>query len=50
MFEFSALGAKFAVTRLLVDIPGIIIIAFLLSKLVSKEEVSRIYKDAENLK
>jgi len=50
MFEFSALGAKFAATRLLVDIPGIIIIAFLISKFISKEEISKIYKSAETLK
>jgi len=50
MFEFSALGAKFAVTRLLVDIPGIIIIAFLISKFVSKEEIRKIYKSAETPK
>ncbi len=48
LFEISALGAKFALTRLLVDIPGIILIAYLLSRLVSKEEVKRIYERAEN--
>jgi hypothetical protein len=45
----SALGAKFAFTRLLVDIPGIIIIAFILSKFISKDEVEKIYKQAENI-
>ena len=49
MFELSSLGAKFAFTRLAVDIPGIIIIAFVLSKLISKDEVERIYKQAENI-
>ena len=47
LFEISSLGVKFALTRLLVDVPGIIIIAFLLSKIVSKDEVNRIYKNAE---
>jgi len=50
LFEFSALGAKFAVTRLLIDIPGIIIITYLLSKFVSMEEISRIYNSAETPK
>ena len=49
MFELTSLGAKFAFTRLAVDIPGIIIIAFILSKLISKDEVERIYKQAENI-
>lgn len=49
LFEMAALGAKFAVTRLMVDIPGIIIIAYILSKLISKDEVDKIYKNAETL-
>lgn len=49
LFEMSALGNKFAFTRLIIDIPGIIIIAYLLSGLVSKKEVEQIYKEAENL-
>jgi hypothetical protein len=44
----SALGAKFALTRLAVDIPGIIIIAFVLSKLISKDEVNKIYENAKS--
>jgi uncharacterized membrane protein YraQ (UPF0718 family) len=49
LFEVTSLGVKFAITRLLIDIPGIIIIAFILSKLVSKSEVARLYENAENL-
>jgi len=49
LFEISALGSKFAITRLLIDIPGIIIIAYVLSAFVSKDEVSIIYKNAEKL-
>ncbi|HBL83977.1 MAG: permease [Clostridiales bacterium GWF2_38_85] len=49
LFEMSSLGAKFAFTRLLVDIPGIIIIAYILSKLISKDEIEKIYKQAENI-
>ena len=47
LFEMASLGPKFAVTRLLVDIPGIIIIAYILSNIVSKEELDEIYKKAE---
>ncbi|WP_371414844.1 permease [Caloramator sp. E03] len=49
LFELSSLGTKFALTRLLVDIPGIIIIAFILSKMISKGEIEEIYKNAEKL-
>jgi len=46
LFEIAALGAKFAITRLLIDIPGIIIIAYILSKLISKDEKEKIYNNA----
>lgn len=47
LFEISSLGTKFALTRLLVDIPGIIIIASILSRLVSKQEIDAIYRRVE---
>ncbi|MEA5084484.1 hypothetical protein SDC9_149976 [bioreactor metagenome] len=49
LFEIASLGAKFAITRLLIDIPGIIVIAFIISKFVSKKEVEELYSKAENL-
>jgi uncharacterized membrane protein YraQ (UPF0718 family) len=49
LFEISALGKSFALTRLLIDIPGIIIIAYILSAFVSKDELKELYKNAENL-
>lgn len=49
LFEIASLGAKFTFTRLLVDIPGIFIIALILSKVISKEEVTAIYKNAEKI-
>ena len=48
LFEMAALGNTFAITRLLIDIPGIIIIAFLLSKLVSPQEIQAMYHNAAN--
>lgn len=48
LFEMAALGNTFAITRLLIDIPGIIIIAFLLSKLVSPQEIQAMYDNAAN--
>ena len=49
LFEIESLGARFALTRLLVDIPGVIIIAMILSKLVSNEEIKEIYENAEKM-
>lgn len=49
LFEIASLGMKFALTRLLVDIPGIIIIAYVLSKFFSQEEIKKIYQNAENI-
>lgn len=49
LFELSALGTAFTVTRLLVNIAGIIMIAYVLKYLVSKEEVIRIYENARSM-
>ncbi|MCT4620312.1 MAG: permease [Marinisporobacter sp.] len=49
LFEMSALGVSFAITRLLVDIPGIVLIAYTLSLLISKDEVKKMYKNAESM-
>ncbi|MFZ5351649.1 MAG: permease [Bacillota bacterium] len=49
LFEMASLGAWFAVTRLLVNIPGIILIAAILNALLSREEVQKIYMNAEAL-
>lgn len=49
LFELSALGAKFAVTRLLIDIPGIIIIAYILNLVINKDEIKKIYDKAESM-
>lgn len=48
LFEMSALGKTFALSRLFIDIPGIIIIALILSGIVSKKEVDRIYEKAKS--
>ncbi|TDT72492.1 putative permease [Hypnocyclicus thermotrophus] len=48
LFEMSSLGAKFAITRLIVDIFGIIIIAEILNKIISDEEKIKIYKNTQN--
>ena len=49
LFEMASLGTRFALTRLAIDIPGIILIAYILNFFVSKEEIEEIYKKAESL-
>ena len=46
LFEMTSLGSKFAFTRLFVDIPGIIIMAHLLAKLIPQHEIDVLYKKA----
>ena len=48
LFEMHALGARFAVARLVIDIPGIILIAFALKAIIPAREVARLYTAAES--
>jgi uncharacterized membrane protein YraQ (UPF0718 family) len=47
LFEMASLGKVFAITRLLINLPGIILIAGILAKLISEEEERNIYENAE---
>jgi uncharacterized membrane protein YraQ (UPF0718 family) len=49
LFEMASLGNTFAITRLLIDIPGIIIIAFILSKFINKNEVEMLVENAKKM-
>ena len=49
LFELSALGIRFAVTRLVIDIPGILLISYILCSLVNQSEMKKIYENAEAL-
>jgi uncharacterized membrane protein YraQ (UPF0718 family) len=44
MFEFGALGYKFTLARFLIDLPGVIIMGFLVEALMPKEELERLYE------
>ena len=46
LFEMKALGFRFALARLAIDIPGIVLIALALKAVVPKEEVDRLYAAA----
>lgn len=49
LFEMQSLGIRFALTRLLVDIPGIILIAWFLDSRLTGEEREKLQKQAERL-
>lgn len=48
LFEMASLGTKFALSRLIIDIFGIVIISRIISRIISKEEIKKIYINAEN--
>jgi uncharacterized membrane protein YraQ (UPF0718 family) len=47
LFEMTSLGKRFAISRLLIDIVGIVVLAFVLSHMVSKKEVEKIYENVK---
>lgn len=49
LFEISALGPRFALSRLAIDIVGIIVIAFAIKAVLPKKEVARLYAQAETI-
>lgn len=49
LYETAALGLRFSLSRLLINIPGILIIAFAMNRLVGKKEKERIFREAEHL-
>lgn len=49
LFEMNALGYRFALSRLAIDIVGIIIIAIALKAVVPQKEVDRMYAKAQEM-
>jgi len=49
LFEVASLGSLFAFTRLMVNIPGILIIAFILMTFTRDEERKELYERAETM-
>ena len=43
LFEISALGYKFTLARLLIDIPGVILMSYLVALLMPKNSVDKLY-------
>lgn len=48
LLETHALGTRFAVSRLLIDVPGIVLIALALKAIIPTHEVARLYAAAES--
>jgi uncharacterized membrane protein YraQ (UPF0718 family) len=46
LFEMNALGVRFALARLAIDVPGIVLIALALKALLPRAEVERLYAAA----
>jgi len=49
LFEMSALGLRFALSRLAIDIVGILIIAIAIKRALPQKEVDTLYAQAEKL-
>lgn len=49
LYETSALGLSFSLTRLMINIPGIIIIAYTLNRIINKKDKQEMYKRADDL-
>jgi hypothetical protein len=43
LFETSALGAKFSVTRWVVSLTGVVLMAYIIDRLITAEEKNEIY-------
>jgi uncharacterized membrane protein YraQ (UPF0718 family) len=50
LFETSSMGWKFMITRFIIDIPGIALIAYVTEKLLNEKEKQYIYDNAPTLK
>uniref|UniRef100_A0A7C3E5Z6 Permease n=1 Tax=Gracilinema caldarium TaxID=215591 RepID=A0A7C3E5Z6_9SPIR len=49
LFEIASLGTRFALSRLFIDIIGIIIIAWAIHGSIPKQEITRLYDQAKNI-
>ena len=49
LFEASSMGWKFMATRFVIDIPGIMLIAYITEKLLTEKEKQYIYEQAGNV-
>ena len=43
LFEISAIGYNFTLARLLIDLPGVIIMGYLVERFMKKEDLDNLY-------
>lgn len=49
LFELASMGAQFTLTRFMVNIPGILLIAYLVRKSLSEKDIAMMYENASKL-
>lgn len=49
LFEIASMGTKFALTRFLINIPGILLISYVVNKSLNEKTIESIYEEANNL-
>lgn len=49
LFEIASMGTKFAMTRFMVNIPGILLIAYIVNKSLSEEDIALIYENTNEV-
>lgn len=49
LFEISALGFKFTIVRLLINIPGVILMGILSERLMNSKDLEQVYTNAKTL-
>ncbi|WP_459836538.1 permease [Clostridium carnis] len=43
LFEITSIGYKFTITRLIIDIPGVILMGYLVNYFMSKDDLNKLY-------
>ncbi|WP_294343700.1 permease [uncultured Clostridium sp.] len=46
LFEFSSLGYKFTIARLIIDIPGVILMGYIVNYFMDKKSLTEVYEKA----
>lgn len=49
IFELTALGYEFTVVRLFINLPGIILMGYLVERFLPRDELDKLYFDAEKI-
>ncbi|AEJ20005.1 permease [Gracilinema caldarium] len=49
LFEIASLGNRFALSRLAIDVVGIVLISWSIFTILPKQEINRLYEQAQNI-